>query len=270
MFWVQGEEVIWGLGVPYIEEAGLEGGFGEEVEVDLGLLGVGGLGIDGAGVAVGAFVGDDFGIGGVGEGFGEVEGVVEGAGLVDKAEGDGFVAGEDSAIGDGGEFVVVEVAGVFDDAFEAGEVVIDHVLHDGFFFGGDGFEHGGHVFHGAGLDGVVFDADEGHGARDFDGMEDDADGADDGGGLGDDFVGGAGGVVGAGGEEVLAVGDDGFVGFGFEAEDFLVESFGGGDGSSRGVDAEEDGFDGGIVGGEVELLGKKGDRVFGGLEKTGR
>jgi len=216
---------------------------------------------------VGSFVEDDLGVGGVGEVFGQLDGVDELAGLVGQTEGDGLLSGEDAAVGDVGEGGIVEAAAGFDDIFEAGVVLVDHGLHDGAFGVGEGLEGRAHVFEGAAFDGLGASANLGERAADVHCVEDDTDAAEDAGRLDDEFVGRAGDVVGTAGGDVLCGGDDGLVGVIAEAHDDVVHGIGGGDGSAWGVNAEDDSVNGGVVLGLVHLLREEANRVFGWSEE---
>lgn len=186
--------------------------------------------------------------------LGEVDGVAEAADGVDESEVEGSLCDDDSAVGGGGDGGGVESGELGacgeDFGLELGVVVVDGVLEDvvvGFYGGGEGACEG---FVGCGGDGAALDSPAVHCGGEVEGLHDDADGAGEGGGLGEDLVAAEGDVVAAGCGDGAHGDDEGFAGALFEAADFGEHGFGGGDGASGGVDAEDDGFDAVVLFGE--------------------
>lgn len=108
--------------------------------------------------------------------FGEIEGIVDGAGLVYEADFRGVEAGDDASVCCFGEVVVFEAGSSLDDeVFELGVELIDDCLEQGvmlFAYGPDG---AGQVLVWAAHDGAGFDADHGERSGDIHRGDDDAD-----------------------------------------------------------------------------------------------
>ncbi len=200
--------------------------------------------------------------------FGEADGGIEVAELVDHSELERLRAGEDAAIGVvlpiGDQFlgvfgvaVAFFLAATFDDAGELFVGGVDEILQDFFLFIAGGLrrvEGRKHIFVGAALKGDRLHSDFVHQPVKIDGLHNDADGTGDGKFVGDDEPTRRGDVIAAGRRHAAHRGDDGFAGVGLELHDGVVDFIGGKHFAAGRIDAKDDGFDAFIAGGEVKLF----------------
>ena len=132
--------------------------------------------------------------------------------------------------------------------------IIDNILEDIFFFlcglSGDG----SNIFMGAAFDDFGYNLEIFEELADINFGHNDTDAAGDGSGLCEDMIGGTSDIVGAGCGDISEDGDDGFFGFLFKLEDFLIDGLGCGDCSASGVNLKDKGFDVFIFGGLVDGL----------------